>query len=117
MSCGPPQGWKGTFRRQATTIHRKPAFSKDQLQQKKLLELFREKFIAAAGNLKPGLLWEPGVSLAPLPEPTKTAYLQGLVEDALRHGTKVLNPHGGEVHGSFFFTQRESAFLTTGYIF
>ncbi|MBN1208383.1 MAG: NADP-dependent glyceraldehyde-3-phosphate dehydrogenase [Myxococcaceae bacterium] len=73
------------------------------LVQKKLLEPFLEKFIAAVGKLKPGLPWEPGVSLTPLPEPTKTAYLKGLVEDALRHGAKVLNPHGGEVLGSFFF--------------
>ncbi len=73
------------------------------LVQKKILEPFLEKFIAAVGKLKPGLPWEPGVSLTPLPEPGKPAYLKGLVDDALQHGAKVLNPHGGEIHGSFFF--------------
>lgn len=73
------------------------------LVHQKILEPFLEKFIAAIGKLKPGLPWEPGVSLTPLPEPGKPAYLKGLVDDALQHGAKVLNPHGGEIHGSFFY--------------
>lgn len=73
------------------------------LVHKKILEPFLEKFIAAVGKLKPGLPWEPGVSLTPLPEPGKPAYLQGLVDDARKHGAQVLNPHGGEILGSFFF--------------
>ncbi|MFL5349291.1 MAG: NADP-dependent glyceraldehyde-3-phosphate dehydrogenase [Hyalangium sp.] len=73
------------------------------LVQKKLLEPFLEKFIAAVSKLKPGLPWEPGVALTPLPEPGKPAYLKGLVDDAIQHGAQVLNPHGGEIHGSFFF--------------
>ncbi|HEX8705338.1 MAG TPA: aldehyde dehydrogenase family protein, partial [Myxococcaceae bacterium] len=54
-------------------------------------------------KLKPGLPWEPGVSLTPLPEPGKPAYLKGLVDDALQQGAQVINPHGGEIHGSFFY--------------
>ncbi len=73
------------------------------LVHRKLLEPFLEKFIAALGQLKPGLPWEPGVSLTPLPEPGKPEYLRGLVEDALQHGARVLNPHGGEIHGSFYY--------------
>jgi glyceraldehyde-3-phosphate dehydrogenase (NADP+) len=73
------------------------------LVQKKILQPFLEKFIAAVGKLKPGLPWEAGVSLTPLPEPGKPAFLKELVDDALRHGAQVLNPHGGELHGSFFF--------------
>ncbi len=73
------------------------------LVHKKILGPFLEKFIAAVGKLKPGLPWEPGVSLTPLPEPGKPAYLKGLVDDALQHGAQVLNPNGGELHGSFFY--------------
>jgi glyceraldehyde-3-phosphate dehydrogenase (NADP+) len=76
---------------------------KTLLVHKKVLGPFLEKFIAAVGKLKPGLPWEPGVSLTPLPEPGKPAYLKGLVDDALQHGAEVLNPHGGEIHGSFFY--------------
>ncbi|SEM89195.1 glyceraldehyde-3-phosphate dehydrogenase (NADP+) [Stigmatella aurantiaca] len=73
------------------------------LVHKKILGPFLEKFIAAVGKLKPGLPWEPGVSLTPLPEPGKPAYLKGLVDDAVRHGAQVLNPNGGEARGSFFY--------------
>ena len=52
------------------------------LVHKKILEPFLEKFSAAVGKLKPGLPWEPGVALTPLPEPGKPAYLKELVDDA-----------------------------------
>jgi len=73
------------------------------LVHKKILVPFLEKFSAAVGKLKAGLPWEPGVSLTPLPEPGKAGYLKGLVDDALQHGAQVINPHGGETHGSFFY--------------
>ncbi|WP_224242307.1 NADP-dependent glyceraldehyde-3-phosphate dehydrogenase [Hyalangium gracile] len=72
------------------------------LVHRKILQPFLEKFTAAVGKLKPGMPWEPGVALTPLPEPGKPAFLKGLVDDALQHGAQVLNPHGGEIHGSFF---------------
>jgi glyceraldehyde-3-phosphate dehydrogenase (NADP+) len=73
------------------------------LVHKKILGPFLEKFIAAVSKLKPGLPWEPGVALTPLPEPGKPEYLKGLVDDARQHGAQVLNPHGGEILGSFFY--------------
>jgi len=59
---------------------------------------FLEKFCAAVDGLKCGLPWEPGVQITPLPEPEKTAYLTGLIEDAVNKGAQVINS-GGQVVG------------------
>lgn len=64
---------------------------------------FLERLTAAVNALKPGSPWDDDVSLTSLPEPGKTEYLTGLVEDAARLGAKVVNPAGGAVRGSFFF--------------
>lgn len=64
---------------------------------------FMDKFNAAVSQLKPGMPWEEGTQLTPLPEPGKVSYLQELVEDALKHGGKVINENGG-THAHTFFT-------------
>jgi glyceraldehyde-3-phosphate dehydrogenase (NADP+) len=64
---------------------------------------FLEKFEEKLKQLKPGMPWEPGVALTPLPEPGKTDYLQGLVDDAVSKGAKVVNEGGGEIHQQFFY--------------
>lgn len=64
---------------------------------------FLEKFEEKLAQLKPGMPWEQGVSLTPLPEPGKTDYLQGLVDDAVSKGGKVVNEGGGTTHGQFFY--------------
>ena len=64
---------------------------------------FLEKFEEKLAQLKPGMPWEPGVSLTPLPEPGKTEYLQGLVDDAVGKGAKVVNEGGGTTLGQFFY--------------
>ncbi|MBD8494551.1 NADP-dependent glyceraldehyde-3-phosphate dehydrogenase [Pseudomonas syringae] len=68
-----------------------------------VVEPFLEKFQARLAQLKPGMPWEPGVSLTPLPEPGKTDYLQGLVADAVEKGARVVNEGGGEVLENFFY--------------
>ncbi len=68
-----------------------------------VVDAFLEKFQAKLAALKPGMPWTPGVGLTPLPEPGKIDYLNGLVDDALGHGAKVLNPGGGQSRGSFFY--------------
>ncbi len=68
-----------------------------------ILEQFVKKYCDAVSQLKYGMPWEPGVSLTPLPEPGKTDYLKGLVEDALENGAKIMNPGGGTVRHSFFY--------------
>lgn len=62
-----------------------------------IAEAFLERFCAAVAGLKPGLPWEPGVSITPLPEPGKVHFLEALRADALAKGARELNKNGG--HG------------------
>ncbi|ATB44394.1 glyceraldehyde-3-phosphate dehydrogenase [Cystobacter fuscus] len=73
------------------------------LVHRKVVKPFLERFSAAVDKLKPGMPWTPGVALTPLPEPGKTDYLKGLVDDAVGKGAKVVNELGGQVNQSFFF--------------
>ncbi|MFB8831173.1 NADP-dependent glyceraldehyde-3-phosphate dehydrogenase [Azotobacter sp. CWF10] len=68
-----------------------------------VVDAFLEKFNAKLSALKPGMPWEPGVALTPLPEPGKTDFLATLVADARAKGAKVVNPGGGEVRETFFY--------------
>jgi glyceraldehyde-3-phosphate dehydrogenase (NADP+) len=68
-----------------------------------ILDSFLEKFNAAIKKLKPGMPWDNGASLTPLPEPGKVEYLRELVEDAKKHGATVINENGGESMNSFFY--------------
>jgi glyceraldehyde-3-phosphate dehydrogenase (NADP+) len=70
---------------------------------KSIVDSFISKYCEAIKKLKPGMPWEPGVSLTPLPEPGKVDYLMGLVGDAKMHGADVVNPNGGESLNSFFY--------------
>jgi glyceraldehyde-3-phosphate dehydrogenase (NADP+) len=68
-----------------------------------ILDSFLEKFNASVKKLKPGMPWDNGASLTPLPEPGKVEYLRELVEDAKKHGAAVINENGGESLNSFFY--------------
>lgn len=70
---------------------------------KTIVDSFVKKFNAAVAKLKPGMPWDAGVSLTPLPEPGKVDYLNGLVEDAKKYGAEIINDGGGEFSHSFFF--------------
>lgn len=70
---------------------------------KSLVNDFIKRFTAEVAKLKTGMPWDAGVSLTPLPEPGKTDYLRGLVEDAKRKGANVMNDHGGSINQSFFY--------------
>lgn len=70
---------------------------------KSVLSEFIDKFNDAVKKLKPGMPWDAGVSLTPLPEPGKVEYLQGLVDDAKTHGAKIVNEGGGEQLNTFFY--------------
>ncbi len=63
---------------------------------------FLARFSEAVGRLKIGMPWEAGVNITPLPEPGKTEYLDGLVQDALAKGARVVNPGGGRIFESLF---------------
>ncbi|WP_263263749.1 NADP-dependent glyceraldehyde-3-phosphate dehydrogenase [Pseudomonas sp. RIT-PI-S] len=68
-----------------------------------IADAFLARFNERLAGLAPGMPWEPGVSLTPLPEPGKVDYLSGLVTDALAQGAQVVNPGGGTVRASFFY--------------
>ncbi|HEY5918997.1 MAG TPA: NADP-dependent glyceraldehyde-3-phosphate dehydrogenase [Chryseolinea sp.] len=68
-----------------------------------IIDAFVNKFNQEVAKLKPGMPWEPGISLTPLPEPGKVDFLRDLVEDAKQHGAKIVNEHGGEYSNSFFY--------------
>ena len=70
---------------------------------KDIVDSFIEKFKAGVKKLKPGMPWDSGVSLTPVPEPGKVDYLRDLLEDAKKHGAKVMNENGGEYLNSFFY--------------
>ncbi|MDX1456752.1 MAG: NADP-dependent glyceraldehyde-3-phosphate dehydrogenase [Marinobacter sp.] len=67
-----------------------------------IAETFVDRLSRAIGQLLPGMPWEPGVSLTPLPEPGKTDYLKSLVDDALAKGAYIVNEGGGTVNGTYF---------------
>jgi len=68
-----------------------------------LVDEFLKGLTAAVEALKPGMPWDPGVALTPLPEPQKPAYLKECISDAVAHGAKVINPGGGETVESFVY--------------
>ena len=68
-----------------------------------VVDSFLDKFAAKVAALKPGMPWEPGVSLTPLPEPGKSEFLGGLLVDAVAKGARVVNAGGGESRESFFY--------------
>ena len=63
------------------------------------IELLKEQ----VAKLQFGLPWEKGVTLTPLPEPGKPAYLNDLIEDAKLHGATVVNENGGTIKETFFY--------------
>ncbi|MGO4003064.1 MULTISPECIES: NADP-dependent glyceraldehyde-3-phosphate dehydrogenase [Pseudomonas] len=68
-----------------------------------VVDAFIDKFNHKLATLKPGMPWENGVALTPLPESGKVDYLHALVDDAVRKGAKVINANGGQARGSFFY--------------
>ncbi|GAB3732186.1 NADP-dependent glyceraldehyde-3-phosphate dehydrogenase [Hymenobacter agri] len=54
-------------------------------------------------KLKPGMPWDAGVNITPLPEPQKPAYLAGIIADAEAHGARVMNEGGGTAAGPLVY--------------
>ena len=68
-----------------------------------IVEEFNKRFSARVDELSFGNPWEAGVKLTPLPEPNKPAYIQGLIDDAKKHGATILNTKGGETSENYIF--------------
>ncbi len=76
---------------------------KIMLVHRDVVDTFIQKYTAALKKLKPGMPWDDGVGLTPLPEPGKVEYLCELVEDATKKGAKIVNENGGRHRHSFFY--------------
>lgn len=68
-----------------------------------VVEPFLRRFTEELEKLKVGMPWEKGVSITPLPEPGKVAYMTELVEDAVAKGARVVNEGGGTTAGTLFY--------------
>ncbi|MAM18151.1 MAG: NADP-dependent glyceraldehyde-3-phosphate dehydrogenase [Christiangramia sp.] len=66
-------------------------------------EEFNRRFAERVDALKLGNPWDEKVMLTPLPEPDKPQYIQELIDDAEKHGAKVLNKRGGETTENYIF--------------
>ncbi|MES2411789.1 MAG: NADP-dependent glyceraldehyde-3-phosphate dehydrogenase [Bacteroidota bacterium] len=64
---------------------------------------FNRRFAEKVDALPFGNPWENGVSLTPLPEKDKPDYIQGLIDDAIAKGAKVINKKGGERSENYIF--------------
>jgi glyceraldehyde-3-phosphate dehydrogenase (NADP+) len=69
---------------------------------KKIAGTFLEKLSDEVEKLKIAMPWEDGANITPLPESDKTEYLTGLINDALHHGAKIINPSGGLTNKTCF---------------
>jgi len=66
-----------------------------------IIDVFIGRFREAVGRLKGGMPWDKDVAITPLPEPSKTDYLAGLIDDARSKGARVINRNGGAVNHTF----------------
>ncbi|MDB5120179.1 MAG: Aldehyde Dehydrogenase [Sphingobacteriales bacterium] len=67
------------------------------------VDQFLSKLSAEVNALKFGMPWESGVSITPLPEPNKPAYLKECIDDAISKGASVINENGGITKESFVY--------------
>ena len=67
-----------------------------------IVDRFLAKLSPEVSKLKPGMPWQAGVQITPLPEPTKTQYLTDIIADATAGGASVVNEDGGKTVASLF---------------
>lgn len=68
-----------------------------------IAEEFNKRFSAKVDSLVFGNPWDKSVSLTPLPEKDKPAYIQELIDDATSKGAKIINAKGGELSENYIF--------------
>ena len=68
-----------------------------------IAEEFNRRFSEKVDALVFGNPWEDKVSLTPLPEKEKPAYIQELIDDATHHGATIINEKGGIHYDNFIF--------------
>lgn len=68
-----------------------------------IADAFLKRLSESVEKLNPGMPWEAGVGVTPLPEANKPQTLAAMVKDATDKGAAVVNPSGGQTNGSFYF--------------
>jgi glyceraldehyde-3-phosphate dehydrogenase (NADP+) len=68
-----------------------------------IAEEFNKRFSQKVDELIFGNPWEKSVSLTPLPETEKPAYIQGLIDDATAKGAAIINGKGGQISENYIF--------------
>ncbi len=68
-----------------------------------IAEKFLDMLCQEVEKLEPGLPWQNGVGITPLPEENKTDYLHELINDAQQGGAAIRNESGGLVNQTFMF--------------
>ncbi|GGA88129.1 NADP-dependent glyceraldehyde-3-phosphate dehydrogenase [Flavobacterium palustre] len=68
-----------------------------------IAEEFNKRYSAAVDALVFGNPWDKSVSLTPLPETEKPAYIQGLIDDATAKGASIINAKGGQISENYIF--------------
>ena len=64
---------------------------------------FNRRFAAKVDSLVFGNPWDPSVMLTPLPEKDKPAYIQELIDDAVKKGATIINDKGGKHTPNYIF--------------
>jgi glyceraldehyde-3-phosphate dehydrogenase (NADP+) len=68
-----------------------------------IAEPFLQRFCAGLAKLKVGMPWEPGVSITPLPDLSKVAYMNECVDDAIAKGARIVNAGGATSYETLFY--------------
>jgi glyceraldehyde-3-phosphate dehydrogenase (NADP+) len=64
---------------------------------------FNRRFAAKVDSLVFGNPWDKAVMLTPLPEKEKPAYIQELIDDAVKKGATIINEKGGKHTPNYIF--------------
>lgn len=68
-----------------------------------IADQFLKRLAEEVNKLQPGMPWQKGSQITPLPEPQKPAYLTECIRDAEAKGASVINEGGGTYVESLFF--------------
>ena len=68
-----------------------------------IAEEFVQRLAAEINQLRPGMPWDAGVNITPLPEPQKPGYLAECIADAQAKGARIVNEGGGTASGPLVF--------------
>ncbi|MEK2688438.1 aldehyde dehydrogenase family protein [Bdellovibrio sp. GT3] len=71
---------------------------------KKVASEFTKRLVQKIDSMKPGMPWDEGVAITPLPDPKKSEYLNSLINDAVAKGAELANKEkGGKIHDGIYF--------------